>query len=296
MASGLRIFELLNVKAEVTDKPDALQMPHIRGHIQFEGVSFHYVPGVEVLREVNIEIKPGETVALVGPTGAGKSTTVALVSRFYDVTAGRITVDGHDVRDVTRASLVSQMSMVLQEPFLISATVKENIRYNHTEASDEKLVEAAKAVGAHDFIMRLEKGYDTMLRERGNNLSIGQRQLISFARAIVADPRILILDEATANIDTYTELQIQRALRQILKGRTSLVIAHRLSTIRNADRIIVLDHGRVVEQGDHWELLNRQGLYAHLYAMNYGGNGVGEAEVSLDGHAHLPVPAPADNN
>ena len=294
MASGLRIFELLNVKAEVTDKPDALQMPHIRGHIQFEGVGFHYVPGVEVLRDVNIEIKPGETVALVGPTGAGKSTTVALVSRLYDVTAGRITVDGHDVRDVNRASLVSQMSMVLQEPFLISATVKENIRYNHTEANDEKLVEAAKAVGAHDFIIRLEKGYDTMLRERGNNLSIGQRQLISFARAIVADPRILILDEATANIDTYTELQIQQALGKILKGRTSLVIAHRLSTIRNADRIIVLDHGKVIEQGNHWELLNQQGLYAHLYAMNYGGNGVGEAEVP--GHEGLAVPAPADNN
>jgi ATP-binding cassette subfamily B protein len=305
MASGVRIFELLDVQPEVTDKPGAAAMPPVKGHIKFENVDFAYKPGVLVLQNVNIEVHPGQTVALVGPTGAGKTTTVALVSRFYDVTGGRITIDGHDVRDVTRESLVGQMSMVLQEPFLVSATVKENIRYCHTEATDEQVVEAAKAVGAHDFILRLEQGYDTVLRERGSNLSIGQRQLISFARAIVANPRILILDEATANVDTYTEMLIQEALKRVLQGRTSLVIAHRLSTIRNADRIVVLDHGRVVEQGNHWELLRpsgeglrRGGLYAHLYAMNYGDEGVA-AELSRNGTGGgviLPAPATADNN
>ncbi|HLF04526.1 MAG TPA: ABC transporter ATP-binding protein [Dehalococcoidia bacterium] len=292
MASGVRIFELLDVQPEVTDKPGAAAMPPIKGHIKFENVDFAYKPGVLVLQNVNIEVQPGETVALVGPTGAGKTTTVSLVSRFYDVTAGRITIDGHDVRDVTRESLVGQMSMVLQEPFLVSAMVKENIRYCRIEATDEQVVEAAKAVGAHDFIMRLEHGYDTVLRERGSNLSIGQRQLISFARAIVANPRILILDEATANVDTYTEMLIQEALKRILEGRTSLVIAHRLSTIRNADRIVVLDHGRVVEQGNHWELLRLGGLYAHLYAMNYGDEGV-SAELSRNGTSATVVPSPA---
>jgi ATP-binding cassette subfamily B protein len=283
MASGVRIFELLDVQAEVTDKPGAPAMPPVKGHIKFEDVDFAYKPGVPVIQGMNIEVRPGETVALVGPTGAGKTTTVALVSRFYDVTGGRVTVDGHDVRDVTRRSLVGQMSMVLQEPFLISATVRENIRYSHLEATDQQVEEAAKAVGAHDFIMRLEHGYDTMLRERGSNLSIGQRQLISFARAIVANPRILVLDEATANVDTHTEMMIQEALKRILEGRTSLVIAHRLSTIRHADRIVVLDHGRVVEQGSHRELLRLGGLYAHLYAMNYGDEGVA-AELSRTGN------------
>lgn len=290
MASGVRIFELLDVQPEVTDKPGAPAMPAIKGHIKFDNVDFAYKPGVLVVQGMNIEVQPGETVALVGPTGAGKTTTVALVSRFYDVTSGRITIDGHDVRDVTRQSLVGQMSMVLQEPFLISATVSENIRYSHIEATDEQVLEAATAVGAHDFIMRLEHGYDTLLRERGSNLSIGQRQLISFARAIVADPRILILDEATANVDTHTEMQIQEALKRILKGRTSLVIAHRLSTIRNAHRIVVLDHGRVMEQGNHWELLRLGGLYAHLYSMNYGDEGVA-AELSTHNGATATVAA-----
>src|ERR671923_505321 len=270
MAAGVRIFELLDVQPEVQDAPDAIEMPTIRGEIRFEHVSFHYVPGVDVLKDVNLHIKPGETVALVGATGAGKSTLATLIHRFADVTQGRITIDGFDIREVRRRSLVRQMSMVLQEPYLFSGTIKDNIRYAHTGASDADVIAAAKAVGAHDFIMALKDGYDTTLAERGVNLSVGQRQLLSFARAIVGNPRILILDEATANIDTHTEILVQNALKRILEGRTSIVIAHRLSTIRNADQIVVLEHGRVAELGKHTELLARQGAYARLYAANYG--------------------------
>ena len=270
MASGARIFELLDVTPEVEDAPGAPDMPPVRGEVKFEGVSFHYVPGTEVLQDINLHVRPGENVALVGPTGAGKSTLVTLIHRFADVTKGRITVDGYDIRQVTRSSLVGQMSMVLQEPYLFSGTVGDNIRYNHETASDEDVVASAKIVGAHDFIIALEDGYDTVLAERGLNLSVGQRQLISFARAIVMDPRIIILDEATANIDTYSEMRIQNALKRVLEGRTSIVIAHRLSTIRGADKIVVLDHGRVVEVGKHQELLEHGGAYARLYAVNYG--------------------------
>lgn len=292
MSSGVRIFELLDLEPEVKDAPDAIDMPPVKGDIKFEGVYFHYVPGVEVLQDINVHAKAGENLAVVGSTGAGKSTFVTLIHRFADVTKGRITIDGHDLRDVKRKSLVNQMSMVLQEPYLFSGTIMENIRYSHVEATDEDVAEAAKSVGAHDFIMALEHGYNTTLAERGVNLSVGQRQLISFARAIVSDPRILILDEATANIDTHTEVLIQDALKRVLKGRTSIVIAHRLSTIRNADKIVVLDHGRVVEIGNHAELLARNGVYSKLYAINYGLSHDG-ATVSEDGET---VPVPADND
>ena len=293
MASGVRIFEMLDLRSEVTDVEDAPDMPPLRGNIKFEGVSFHYVPGIDVLEDVNLDIQPGENVALVGSTGAGKTTLVTLIHRFADVTQGRITIDGYDIREVGRRSLVSQMSMVLQEPFLFSGTVRENIRYSQEEASDEEVVAAAKGVGAHEFIMALEDGYDNVLAERGVNLSVGQRQLVSFARAIVGNPRIIILDEATANIDTQTELLIQDALKRILKGRTSIVIAHRLSTVRNADKIVVLDHGRLVEAGRHQELLKNNGVYARLYAVNYG---LAHPGLTAPDEVAMPAPAPADND
>ncbi len=286
MAAGVRIFELLDLKADVIDAPGAIEIPLVRGHLKFEGVGFHYIAGIDVLNDVDLEINPGENVALVGSTGAGKTTMVTLIHRFADVTQGRITVDGHDIREVTRRSLVGQMSMVLQEPYLFSGTVKENIRYNHEDIGDDEVVAAAKAVGAHTFIMALEDGYESVLAERGVNLSVGQRQLVSFARAIVGDPRVIILDEATANIDTQTELIIQDALKTILRGRTSIVIAHRLSTIRNADKIVVLDHGRVVEVGRHQQLLEHGGVYARLYAVNYG---------LTHGASTEPAPAPAED-
>ena len=297
MAAGVRIFEVLDLDPDINDKPDAVELPEIKGEIRYNDVNFHYVPGVEVLRSINVHINAGENVALVGSTGAGKSTFVNLLHRSADVTGGSISVDGYDIRDVKRESLVHQMSMVLQEPYLFSGTVKENIRYQNDDLTDEEIVEAAQAVGAHDFIMEMDGGYDSELAERGINLSIGQRQLISFARAIAGNPRILVLDEATANIDTHTELLIQQALSRILKDRTSIVIAHRLSTIRNADKIVVLDRGRVAEVGNHDQLLEAGGVYAQLYAINYGLSGpsvdvapVGGEVIGADGLS----PAAAD--
>ena len=292
MAAGVRIFEVLDLKPEVKDKPDAIELPEINGEIKFEDVNFQYVKDVKVLKEINLHIKPGENVALVGSTGAGKSTLVTLIHRFADVTNGRITVDGHDIRDVTRNSLVGQMSMVLQEPYLFSGTVADNIRYSNKDISEEDVVTAAQTVGAHDFIMNLENGYRTVLAERGINLSVGQRQLLSFARAVVGNPRVIILDEATANIDTHTEVLIQQALQKVLNGRTSIVIAHRLSTIRNADNIVVLDQGKLVEMGNHEELLAKKGgTYARLYAVNYGLPIDDEGDTLEHGPSFAPVPA-----
>ena len=269
MAAGVRIFEVLDTKPEVEDAPDAIELPPVKGAVRFDHVSFEYLPGVKVLQDINLDVLPGETIAFVGQTGAGKSTMANLIARFYDATDGSLTVDGYDLRQVTRHSLTRQIAIVLQDPFLFSGTVKDNIRYGRQNATDEEIVAAAKAVGAHDFIQRLEKGYDTEMQERGGNLSAGQRQLVSFARAILADPRILILDEATANVDTQTEILIQNALRQILAGRTSFVIAHRISTTRDANRVVVMDQGRIVEIGSHDELLAKGGLYTNLYTMSY---------------------------
>ncbi|MER8823189.1 ABC transporter ATP-binding protein/permease [Mesorhizobium sp. M0991] len=270
MASGKRLTDVLDVKIDVQDKPNAEMLsPEMDGSVEFRDVTFGYNPNRSVLKNVSFRVNPGETVALVGPSGSGKSSAMALVHRFYDVQQGQVLVGGHDVRDLTQESLGRQVAMVLQEPFLFTGTVFENIRYHKTEATRDKVIEAAKAVGAHDFIMSLADGYETQLGERGDNLSLGQRQLISFARALVADAKILVLDEATANIDSYTEMQIQKALIKLLEGRTGLVIAHRLATIRGADRIIVLQNGQVIATGNHDQLIAMGGLYSKLYNLNY---------------------------
>jgi ABC-type multidrug transport system fused ATPase/permease subunit len=258
------------VEPEVRDKPDAIALPQITGRVDFDGVTFGYGE-VEVLHGVDLRVAPGQTIALVGETGAGKSTIVNLLMRFADVWEGAVRIDGYDVRDVTQASLRSQFGIVLQDTFLFGGTVRENIRFGRPEATDAEVEEAARVVGAHDFIVELQEGYDTPVQERGASLSVGQRQLLSFARALLAQPRILILDEATSSIDTQTERQIQSALRTLLEGRTSFVIAHRLSTIREADQVVVMRDGLIAEMGTHDELVARGGYYAGLYSMQWQG-------------------------
>ena len=269
MAGAHRIFEVLDTEPEIVDPPDAKVLPDVEGRIDFNEVDFSYVKNVPVLRKFDLHIEPGETIAFVGHTGAGKTTVSALVNRSYDIEGGSILIDGTDLREIQRASLTRRMSVVLQEPYLFSGSIADNIRYGRLDATDEEIAEAARAVGADSFVERLPGGYDTELHERGTNLSVGQRQLVAFARAIIAQPRILILDEATANIDTHSERLIQQALKTILRGRTSLVIAHRLSTIRSADRIVVMRDGEIVELGNHEELIAEDGIYADLYRMTY---------------------------
>jgi ATP-binding cassette subfamily B multidrug efflux pump len=269
MAASERIFSLLDSQPDLIDAPDAQPLPPIQGRVEFDQVGFSYKAGEPVLHNINLRVEPGQRIALVGETGAGKSTIIRLLARFFDVTEGAVRVDGYDVRQVTRASYRSQLGIVLQDTFLFSGTIADNIRYGRLEASEEEIMAAAKAVGTGEFIDKLPEGYQTEVGENGVNLSIGQRQLISFARALLADPRILILDEATSSVDTTTEKQIQKALERLMQHRTSFVIAHRLSTIINADKIIVLDQGQIVEMGTHQALLAQGGQYYHLYTMQW---------------------------
>jgi ATP-binding cassette subfamily B protein len=265
MAALDKIFELLDEDPDLVDAPDAVSLARLRGEIVLDGVSFSYGGTALALDDVTLTVPPGQTVALVGTTGAGKSTLAKLVARFYDPTAGRVLVDGHDLRSVTAASLRSQMGIVPQEAFLFSGTIAENIAFGRPDASVEDVRAAARAVGADEFVTRLEHGYDTPVGERGVQLSAGQRQLVAFARALVADPRILVLDEATSNVDVHTESRIEAGLRRLLAGRTAIVIAHRLSTIERAGQIVVLEHGRIVEQGSHADLLAARGHYWRLH-------------------------------
>lgn len=266
-----RIFDIIDTEAEIVDQEGAKELPELNGEVEFKNVSFAYSdePDRLILSDVNFLIKQGETIALVGPTGAGKTTIVNLISRFYEATEGKILIDGHEIKDVTLNSLRSQMGIMTQDNFLFSGTIRDNIRYGRLDATEEEIIEAAKAVSAHEFIMKLDEGYDTVISERGAGLSIGQRQLLAFARTMVSKPGILILDEATSSIDTHTELLVQKGIDALLKGRTSFIIAHRLSTIRKADRIFVIDQGNIMEAGSHEELLALKGAYYNLYQSQF---------------------------
>ena len=269
MASSERIFEFIDEKPSIDDAKDARPLPKIQGNIKLENVVFEYEKGRQALKGINLDVKAGQSIALVGHTGSGKSTIINLLSRFYDITDGSITIDGYDIRKVTVESLRTQIGIVLQDTFIFSGTIRDNIRFGRLDATDEEIEAVAKAVDAHEFIINMPNGYDTEVEERGNMLSMGQRQLLSFARALLADPRILILDEATASIDTETELKIQEALKVLLKNRTSFIVAHRLSTIRHADKIVVLDHGKIIEEGNHSQLMHKQGTYFGLIEAQY---------------------------
>jgi ATP-binding cassette subfamily B multidrug efflux pump len=269
MASSERIFEFIDEQPSVSEKPAAAALPPIQGNVRLEKVVFEYEKGRPALNGISLEAKTGQSIALVGHTGSGKSTIINLICRFYDPVSGRVTVDGHDIRDVTIESLRSQVGIVMQDTFIFSGTIRDNIRFGRLDATDEEVEMAAKLVNADDFIRQMPQGYETEVQERGNVLSMGQRQLISFARALLADPKILILDEATASIDTETELKIQNALKTLLTGRTSFIVAHRLSTIRHADKIVVLDHGHIMEIGNHDELMAKRGVYSGLIEAQY---------------------------
>jgi ATP-binding cassette subfamily B protein len=271
LAGAERIFEILDEISELADTPTTRPLAQIEGDVTFENVCFGYNKEVPVLKQVSLQAKAGQTIALVGPTGAGKTTIVNLLSRFYDINSGAIRIDEQDIRQVQKASLRRQLGIVLQDTFLFSGSVMENIRYGRLDASDEEVIAAAKLANADSFICRLPQGYDTLLSERGSNLSQGQRQLLAIARAILADPRILILDEATSSVDTRTEMRIQEALLRLMTGRTSFVIAHRLSTIREADQVLVINNGRIIEQGNHDSLLAQQGFYHNLYLSQFKG-------------------------
>jgi len=269
LAAAERVFGIMDTPVTVIDDAGAEELSRMEGRITYEGLTFGYEPGQPVLRDIDLVIEPNTTVALVGPTGVGKTTMINLLYRFYDPDEGRVAVDGHDLKDIKLASLRRQMAVVLQDNFLFSASIMENIRYGRLDATDDEIREVSETVGAHEFIMKLPEGYETDVRERGGRLSVGQRQLISLARALLADPRILIMDEATSSIDAYTELIIQQALERILRNRTSIIIAHRLSTVRNADKIVVLEEGRLAESGTHDELIAGGGLYKQLYEMQF---------------------------
>lgn len=269
MASSERIFEFIDEKPSIDDQPGAKKLPTIKGDIKLENVVFEYEKGRQALKGINLDVKAGQSIALVGHTGSGKSTIINLLSRFYDITDGKLTIDGYDIQTVTVESLRNQIGIVLQDTFIFSGTIRDNIRFGRLDATNEEIEDVAKAVGAHEFIVQMPGGYDTEVEERGNMLSMGQRQLLSFARALLADPRILILDEATASIDTETELKIQSALKVLLQGRTSFIVAHRLSTIRHADHIVVLDHGKIIEEGNHDQLMQKQGTYHGLIEAQY---------------------------